>query len=92
LAPRLIELCFQTAGIWQMETDKVLALPAALGSVTTYEQPAEGTALYAQVTANREGDALSFDAQVVDEAGKVYVVLTGYRTIALPGEVVLSDE
>jgi hypothetical protein len=89
LSPRLIELCFQTAGIWQMENDKLLALPAGLGAVISYAQPENGTPLYALVTAKRTGDDLAFDAYVVDETGKVYVALQDYRTIALPGEVVL---
>jgi hypothetical protein len=29
----------------------------------------------------------AFDAQVVDEAGNVYVGLKGYRTVQLPGSV-----
>jgi hypothetical protein len=89
IAPRLIELCFQTAGIWEMATKGVMALPLAIGSVTTYRQPeqAGGARLYALVTA-LDGGA-SFDAQVVDEAGQVYVELRGYRTVQLPGSISL---
>jgi hypothetical protein len=81
LAPRLVELCFQTAGIWQISTQGVLALPAALRSLSVFrrdETPA-GKRLYAEVTSNDGGEA--FDAQVVDDTGKVYVRLTGYRTV-----------
>jgi hypothetical protein len=81
MAPRLIELCFQTAGIWEMEHHGVMALPLAIGSVTAYRQPAqEGARLYALVTV--VGGA-SFDAQVVDKGGNVYVDLHGYRTVKL---------
>jgi polyketide synthase-like dehydratase family protein/polyketide synthase family protein len=89
MAPRLIELCFQTAGLWEMSSKGVLALPLAVGSVTTYRQPqaAEGRRLYALVTALDGGAA--FDAQVLDEAGNIYVELRGYQTVQLPGSVTL---
>ncbi|NOK88154.1 MAG: Malonyl CoA-acyl carrier protein transacylase [Chloroflexi bacterium AL-N15] len=89
IAPRLIEFCFQTAGIWEMVTKNVMALPAGIESVTTYRQPesAEGRRLYAIVTAVNDGT--SFDAQVVDEAGNVYVDMRGYLTVQLPGNVTL---
>jgi hypothetical protein len=88
-APRLIELCFQTAGLWEMAAKQVMALPLAIGSVTTYRQPeaAAGRRLYALVTAVDGGAA--FDAQVVDGAGEVYVDLKGYRTVQLPGSITL---
>ncbi|MCL6542788.1 MAG: SDR family NAD(P)-dependent oxidoreductase [Roseiflexus sp.] len=87
VAPRLIELCFQTAGMWEMVTHRAMALPAAIGSVTIYRQPesAEGRRLYALVTAINNGS--SYDAHVVDTDGNVYVELRGYRTVRLPGEV-----
>ncbi|MCP4423408.1 MAG: SDR family NAD(P)-dependent oxidoreductase, partial [Chloroflexi bacterium] len=87
MAPRLIELCFQTAGIWEIQTKGALALPLAIGSVTTYRQAADanGRRLYALVEAINDGE--TFDAQVVDEGGRVYVSVTGYRTVRLPGSV-----
>jgi len=87
MAPRLIELCFQTAGVYEMATKGVMALPLAVGSVTTYRQPeqADGARLYALVTPVDGGAA--FDAQVLDDAGNVYVDLHGYRTVQLPGSV-----
>jgi hypothetical protein len=89
MAPRLIELCFQTAGIWEIRTKGALALPMAIEAVTTYRQPeaANGGRLYALVQ-TLEGGA-RFNAQVVDESGQVYVDLTGYRTVQLPGSVSL---
>ena len=89
IAPRLVELCFQTAGVWQIQTQHRLALPLAIGSVTAYEQEKEVNGrLYALVEA--VNDDAEFKAQVVDEAGQVYVRLSGYRTVALPGEVSFS--
>jgi len=90
MAPRLIELCFQTAGVWDIQTTGTMALPLGLASVTTYRQPAEadGRRLYALVEALDGGDA--YHARVVDDTGRVYVELKGYRTVALPGSVALS--
>jgi hypothetical protein len=87
MAPRLIELCFQTAGVWEMANKGVMALPLGIGAVTTYRQPeaAGGARLCALVTA-RDGGA-AFDARVVDESGNLYVELQAYRTVQLPGEV-----
>jgi hypothetical protein len=87
MAPRLIELCFQTAGVYEMATKGVMALPLAIGSVTTYRQPeqAGGARLYALVTPVDGGAA--FDAQVLDDAGNIYIDLHGYRTVQLPGSV-----
>ena len=87
IAPRLIELCFQAAGMWEMVTHRAMALPAAIGSITIHRQPerAEGRRLYALVAAIDGG--ASYDVQVVDTDGNVYVDLRGYRTSRLPGEV-----
>jgi acyl transferase domain-containing protein/acyl carrier protein/NAD(P)-dependent dehydrogenase (short-subunit alcohol dehydrogenase family) len=87
IAPRVIELCFQAAGMWEMVTHRAMALPSAIGSVTILRHPerAEGRRLYALVTAIDGG--ASYDVQVVDTDGTVYVDLRGYRTSRLPGEV-----
>ena len=89
VAPRLIELCFQTAGIWEVGAKKRLALPAALASVRVFgdEEDAKSKRLWAVVTA-LDGGA-SFDGRVVDEAGNVFVELLGYRTVPLEGTVTL---
>ena len=90
MAPRLIEFCFQTAGMWEMVARDVLALPEAIGTVTAYRQPAEaeGRRLYAVVTPVSDGEA--FDARVIDEAGNVYVDMRGYRTVKLPSGMTLK--
>jgi hypothetical protein len=80
MAPRLIEFCFQTAGIWQIARDGSLALPMSLGGVTTYRQLGDAAGrLYAVVTAVEDGR--SFDARVLDEAGNLYVEMRGYQTV-----------
>ena len=90
LAPRLVELCFQTAGVWDMQVNGRMALPLAIDSVTVYRQMEEAgdRRLYAIVEAVDGGEA--YNAEVVDDEGNVYVSLDGYRTVALPGSVTLS--
>jgi hypothetical protein len=89
LAPRLLELCFQTAGLWEIATRHVLALPSAFRAVTLHRHPmeAEGRRLWALVTPNAAGT--EYGARVVDDAGNVYLKLTGYRTTPLPGRAEL---
>ena len=81
-APRLIELCFQAAGLWEAGRDGRGALPThvtravVLGSAG---EAAEGPLL---VTAQQGPDG--FDCIVTDASGAVAVRLEGYRTVALP--------
>ena len=84
--PRLIELCFQTAGLWEMSVEGRMGLPQHVHQVCLWPtpEPAEGQ-LYAVVTSHP--DHGSFDAEVIDSTGKQYVRLSGYRTVALPGSV-----
>jgi acyl transferase domain-containing protein/acyl carrier protein len=83
MSPRLIELCFQTAGIWEIGTTSRMGLPLHLNQVSWLRAPqsAEGR-LYAVVTP--DPDKGTFDAEVVDEAGNRYVRVGGYRTVAIP--------
>ncbi|MCL4868970.1 MAG: SDR family NAD(P)-dependent oxidoreductase [Anaerolineae bacterium] len=85
MLPRLIELCFQTAGVWEIQTKQAMALPLAIGEVKAYSPTPNGQRLYALVQTNNGGQ--SFNAQVVDSEGKVYVQLSDYRTVQLPGSV-----
>ena len=81
MSPRLIELCFQTAGLWEMGAQKRMGLPLHVEQVSWLRAPksAEGH-LYALVTPNPEQG--SFDAEVVDSSGNRYLILNGYRTVA----------
>ena len=84
-APRLLELLFQSAGLWLLARRETMALPTSLDRavfVRRSEVPKEGR-LYAEVEVRDDGAA--FDALVVDEKGRVYVELLGYRTVSLPG-------
>jgi hypothetical protein len=83
MLPRLIELCFQTAGLWEMGTTSRMGLPSHIHHVSSSNGHSKrGGRLYAVVTPNPETG--SFDAEVVDSDGNVYVQLNGYSTAALP--------
>ncbi len=73
MAPRLVELCFQAAALWSIEKKSAMALPSGAAAVTAYRQPEEanGKRLYALVKSMNDGE--TYDAQVVDESGNVYV-------------------
>ncbi len=81
-APRLIELCFQTAGLWEMATQGRMGLPLHIDAVRVWPLP-DGfkDQIFAVVTPIPED---GFDAQVVDTAGNRLVQLSGYRTVAIP--------
>ncbi|MDR3749066.1 MAG: SDR family NAD(P)-dependent oxidoreductase [Acidobacteriota bacterium] len=91
MAPRLIELCFQTAGLWEMTVRNRFGLPRDVHKVSLLRAPdlAESE-LYAVVTPNPEEG--TFDAEVVDVAGNCYLRLTGYRTAALPEALTAEQE
>jgi acyl transferase domain-containing protein len=84
MEPRLIELCFQTAGVGALGTHGKMALPLHVDRVSTL-RPGNGGRLTA-VARTREEDG-AVDAYVVDDEGNLYVTLTGYRTVELPGGV-----
>ncbi len=86
MAPRLLELCFQTAGLWEMGVEGRMGLPQHIDRLCLLRNPEEGERrLFAIVTPNRrEG---SFNAEVVDERGNRCLQLSGYRTVAIPGAV-----
>lgn len=86
LNPRLIELCFQTAGLWEMGAVGRLGLPKQIEQISVLRkaQTTEGN-LYSIVTAKVDG--AMFDADVIDEAGNLYLKMRGYCTVALPNRV-----
>ena len=83
IAPRLVELCFQTAGLWEMGVRGRMGLPLHVDRVSLFvpDQILKDAQLYAIVTPDATGE--SFTADVVDKDGKRYVHLDGYRTIAI---------
>jgi hypothetical protein len=81
-APRLVELCFQAAGMWELGTAGRMALPTHVDRVLPYAAAEPTGPTYAVVTPRADG---ATDAEVVGPDGEVLVRLEGYRTIALPG-------
>jgi hypothetical protein len=88
IAPLLIELCLQTAGVWEIGKTGVLALPTAIDRVIVHRTPESKATLYAEIEPKPgENDALDFDARVVDAEGNLYIELHGYRTARLPDPI-----
>jgi len=86
IRPRMIELCFQTAGLWQMAAQGRMGLPWKVQQVSAHGAlKPNGNRLYAVVTPHPEQG--TFDAEVVDAEGTRYLRLGGYRTVELPGSV-----
>jgi NAD(P)-dependent dehydrogenase (short-subunit alcohol dehydrogenase family)/acyl carrier protein len=84
--PRLVELCFQTAGVWQIGTTGRMGLPQHIDQVRVLRAADQVEGRLHAVVSPKEGGK-SFDAYVTDEAGNLYVVLRGYQTAELPDDV-----
>lgn len=82
IAPRLMELCFQTAGIWEMGIESRMGLPQHIDRVSLLSETPPGARVYAVVLPKAER---GFDAEIIDEQGNCYLRLEGYRTVAVPG-------
>jgi len=88
MTPRLIELCFQTAGVWEMGIQGRMGLPQHIECVSSWVPKESGELdgqLYAIVTPDeRRG---TFDADVIDSQGRRLVSLRGYGTVAIPSAI-----
>jgi acyl transferase domain-containing protein/acyl carrier protein len=87
IGPRLIELCFQTAGLWEMAAQSRMGLPWQVQEVLWLRAPdlTDHRAFYALVRPHPAGG--TFDAEVVDAEGNRYLRLDGYRTAQVPSSV-----
>ncbi len=83
LAPRLIELCFQTAGICEVGIDGRMALPHHVQELRLFREPDPAQGLFYAVVAPDPVQG-SFDAEVLDADGNCYLRVHGYQTIRLP--------
>jgi len=90
VGPRLVELCFQTAGVWEIGQTGQMGLPSVVERVTVFDPAPNGKPVVAELQPHPSQDALSFDMRVRDSDGKVYLTVEGYRTSRLPGG--LPDE
>ncbi len=85
-APRLIELCFQTAALWGVIGQGRMGLPEHLDEVFIWRLPElDQGPLYAVAAPNPDDG--SFEAEVLDAAGNRYVGLRGFRVVAHPDGV-----
>ena len=82
--PRLIELVFQTAGVWEIGHDNRFGLPRHVDRIVLHDTLGGPHARVAARVTSGDG---GFGAQVVDENGVVLLELSGYRTVELPGGV-----
>jgi hypothetical protein len=83
VGPRLIESCFQTAGVWELGVQGRMALPKFVHRISFFRQPSPGDGrLYVVVIPNIVAE--SFSAEVLDEKGNCYMSLNGYQTVAFP--------
>jgi hypothetical protein len=80
IGPRLAEICFQTAGMWEMGQEGRFALPDRVGSLRVVGTPSEDTPLVCTARPTPEG----FDCVVQRSDGTVVVHMTGYRTVVTP--------
>ncbi len=84
MEPRLVELCFQTVGLWDIGQAGLLALPGHADLIRSVRKPHGDEPLFALVHPASDG---SFDCRVVDSAGDVLVRVDGYRSTPLPGAI-----
>ncbi|MEJ2185994.1 MAG: SDR family NAD(P)-dependent oxidoreductase [Gemmatimonadota bacterium] len=83
--PRLVELCFQTAGLRELAADARMGLPYHIDRLELLRGPeAEGDGLVALARTADEG---AFDVDLADGDGNLCLSLRGYRTMALPDAV-----
>jgi hypothetical protein len=83
-APRLIELCFQTAGVIEIGSTQRLGLPSSIDEVKLHSGADDAGERLAEVFVSREEAGLCFEARVCDGQGRVVAEIHGYRTSALP--------
>jgi NAD(P)-dependent dehydrogenase (short-subunit alcohol dehydrogenase family) len=89
LQPRLEELCFQVAGLWEAGREGRLALPAHVDRLSVLDDLATGESRGGVVALARPvgGAPGCFDCEVRDADGRVLLRLDGYRTVPLPGQL-----
>ena len=86
LDPRLEELCFQVAGLWEAGREGRLALPAHVDRLSVWGEVATGASdSLVAIARPMPGSTGTFDCQVLDPDGRVRLRLDGYRTVPLPG-------
>ncbi|HEY6794601.1 MAG TPA: SDR family NAD(P)-dependent oxidoreductase, partial [Kineosporiaceae bacterium] len=88
IGPRLVELCFQTAGLYEAGTTGTLALPAGIQRLDLLA-PAAGPGAGPLVAVAGRAEH-GFDCAVLGADGRVVLRLDGYRTSPMPAP--LADD
>ena len=90
MAPRLLEPCFQAAGLWLLAKKQTMGLPTALERATVYrpEDAAGEKRLY--VTVEARGEARPSTRGSWTRKASSTPRSLGYRTVALPGARTLA--
>ncbi len=86
-APRLLELCFQTAGVIEIGSTRKLGLPSRIEEVRVFAGADDAGQRSARVRVGTGTEGLRFDAVVTDDAGGVLLEVVGYYTSALPSQM-----
>ncbi len=86
IGPRLAEICYQTAGIWEMGHDGRYGLPSITRSLRVFGTPSEDTPLICTARPTDEG----FDCVVQRKDGTVVLHMTGYRDGDPPGRTAVA--
>ncbi|MBP1609957.1 MAG: beta-ketoacyl synthase, partial [Acidobacteria bacterium] len=85
IQPRLIELCFQTASMWELVNEQRMGLPFRVEKVCVLGlAPENGARLFSVAKPSATG---GFEAVVSDVSGRVYLEVHGYQTMQLPDAV-----
>jgi hypothetical protein len=86
IAPRLIELAFQTAGLAEIAAAERMGLPYHIDRLELHAS-GNGEPTGASAAVLVPASANGFDIEVTDATGHVLMVLHGYRTASLPDPV-----
>ena len=81
IGPRLVELCFQTVGLFEAGTDGRLALPLHVDAVRLNGSPQERAGLVATARPRR---ARRLQLHRARRRGTLVLRVDGYRTVPLP--------
>ncbi len=86
VAPRSVELCFQTVSLSILARQDLLGLPYAFRRLRISSRPQKGAGevFYAVITPNEDA---TYNAALVDDKGNVTLLLEGYRVMELPDPV-----
>jgi hypothetical protein len=88
LGPRLEELCFQVAGLWEAGREGRLALPSHVDRLSVLGEVAYGDGVdLVAIARPTPGTSGVFDCEVLDPDGRVLLRLDGYHTVPMPGPV-----